>query len=215
MGILCDSIPESALSEEVAQKESISYDDFLEYVEGSSHSKVSAHAILVVARKYANEIQPRITYDLVLKLCRYRLQKLNFDRYDELEKALSQCPAEDHNLIDPADVYRVCVGVGLPLKNDLLTALIQKVPKPKGRVDYKSFVEELNSKEVAEESVPFIPDSRLSVPNGEESGWYGLRDFHCNLDSVQTVNIRRFAADLLALKRAQAQSPKKQSPRKY
>ena len=52
---------------------------------------------------------------------------MNFDRYDELRKALSQCPSEDNdNLIDPADVYRVCAGVGLPLKNDLLTALIQK-----------------------------------------------------------------------------------------
>ena len=56
-----------------------------------------------------------------------QLQKLNFDRYDELQQALSQCPSEEaDNLIDPSDVYKVCVGVGLPLNNDLLTALIQK-----------------------------------------------------------------------------------------
>ncbi|XP_063693054.1 EF-hand domain-containing family member C2-like [Bolinopsis microptera] len=207
MDALCDSIPENVLNEEFAQKESVSYVDFVELIEASSHMKLSQHAILVIARKYANESALKITYDLVLKLCRYRLQKMNFDRYDELRKALSQCPSEDNdNLIDPADVYRVCAGVGLPLKNDLLTALIQKVPKPNGRVDYKSFVEELNSIEAAEENVPFIPDSRLTVPDEEKSGWFGLRNFHCSPDAIPGVNIKSFYDDLVALKQAQAQS---------
>ena len=50
----------------------------------------------------------------------------NFDRYDGLLQALSQADNNYEVELDPAEVYRACVAVGLPLTNDLLTALIQK-----------------------------------------------------------------------------------------
>ena len=50
----------------------------------------------------------------------------NFDRYDELLQALSQAESTNEVELEPCDVYRACIAVGLPLTNDLLTALVQK-----------------------------------------------------------------------------------------
>jgi len=58
----------------------------------------------------------------------------------------------------------------------------------------------------SEENVPFIPDSRLTVPDEEKSGWFGLRNFHCTPDAIPGVNVKSFYEDLVALKQAQAQS---------
>ena len=52
-----------------------------------------------------------------------------------------------------------------------------------------------------------IFNPRSSFPQ-KQSGWFGLRDFHCSPEEIQTVNIKSFTADLLDLKRSEAQSPK-------
>ena len=55
-----------------------------------------------------------------------QLQKINYEQDEELLLALSQAETADGDLIQPEDLYRVAIAVGLPLKNELLTALIQK-----------------------------------------------------------------------------------------
>ena len=88
--------------------------------------RLSQHAMLVVARKYAQSVEPKINYNLVLQFAREKLLKLNFEMHDELLKALLGCADADSGFLKPSEVQRVCIAVSLPLNHDLLTALIEK-----------------------------------------------------------------------------------------
>ena len=54
-----------------------------------------------------------------------QLSKVDFDRYDELLLALTQALEEiDNGLLEPSEVYRVCIATKLPLAGGTMTGAI-------------------------------------------------------------------------------------------
>jgi len=211
MSVICDNVPEASLTGEVREAEAMAYDNFIEFLESHCHMKLSQHAMLVVARHYANPAPLKVTWEFVLKLTREKLRMSNFDRYDELLQALSQAESTNDVELDPGDVYRACIAVGLPLTNDQLTALVQKVPKPNGRVDFKHFVNELQSRSGIEEDVTFMPDSNLTQPDTNRSGWFGLHN-HEHKHHITDINVKAFCGDLVSMRRARSQTETRSTP---
>lgn len=208
MEIVSDRIPEENINEELKGKTTMNHDEFMMFIESHLGVVLSQHALLVLARRYANPLPSKIGYDLLLNMARDSLQKINCEQDEELLLALSQAESADGDLIQPDDFYRVAIAVGLPLKNELLTALIQKVPKTCGKVNFKKLVLELRTRGI-EEEVSFVPASQLTDPDVSANGWYGLPNPNHISGPIETINIEEFKEDLLGLKRTSTTSPAK------
>eukprot|EP00116_Pleurobrachia_bachei_P006139 sb/3466401/ len=107
MEVVASMVSDEKMTEEFTDQTEVGIEPFMEFLEMTCQEKLSQHALMVIARVYGVPLHPKITYDLVLRLSKEQLSKVDFDRYDELLLALNQALEDvDNGLLEPSEVYR-------------------------------------------------------------------------------------------------------------
>ncbi|XP_047130574.1 EF-hand domain-containing family member C2 isoform X1 [Hydra vulgaris] len=127
-------------------KQLVPFDTFKSIIKQICGDQITDHEILTLCRAFSEKKHEEENFDELVALLQEQLRKVNYESFSLMQDACSFQDTNNTGLISSFDLHNICKSFKLPLKDDLLQCLLQKVVSPDGKTDYCKFIELLNWK---------------------------------------------------------------------
>lgn len=164
----------------------VDFDRFRNLLLDICQGALSPHEIMTVARYYQDCKDDSLKLETLVAIVQEQLRKANFENFFQVQEQCVHYDKDRSGLLDPESVRTVAHALKVPLQDDLLRALISRVPSSQpGLVDYQEFVRLLNWRD---QPVATLPTQSAKV----DENWQGNK-VGCQ---VQKVNVGLLMQDL-------------------
>lgn len=166
---------------------SIPYDQFRSLMQGLSEGRLTEHEIITIARFYQDRKDDDVSVDTLLAIAQEQLRKANFENFSRVQEQCMHYDKERTGYLDMDGLRSVCNAIKLPLQDDLLRAIISKMPTNDGLVNYASFANALNWRDHPKAPLP----QKSAVV---DENWQGNKPG----TAINCVNIGSLVQDLIS-----------------
>jgi len=167
----------------------VNFDQFRMQLLTVTGGQINEHEIRTLARHYQDQQEGGVSLDTLVAVAQEQLRKNNFDAFEQIEEHCQHYDKGRTGNLEEDLVRTVFSALHVPLADDLLRALVAKVPRDdKGLLPYKYLLCLINWRD---SPVPALPPSQVPSLN---DGWQGNQASN----QLQRVNMGQFLADLRA-----------------
>lgn len=164
----------------------VNFEQFSSLLQQLCGNALTTHEIMTIARYYSNsKEEAQVDVQTLVAVAQEQLRKHNFENFTKLAEGCMHHDKERCGFLDLDAVRTVCHALRVPVPDDLLRALITKMPlNEKNQLNYNEFIQCLNWRD--------YPAAPVSAPTIRfDENWQGAEK-----DSIQQVNYKLLLQDM-------------------
>ncbi|XP_044180673.1 EF-hand domain-containing family member C2-like [Acropora millepora] len=162
--------------------------NFREILQRFGQGILTVHEQLTVARHYGDVQVEEDDFQLLVVAIQEQLRKANFEDFANM---MDSCKHEDvlgTGFLPLQELHNTCRRFGVPAKQDLLRALLEKVERnDKGEANYQHFLQLLNWRDSPVSSQKFVPAAAPDPKSVKRTGPQELPTLVCYKDLLQNL----------------------------
>lgn len=162
----------------------INFEAFKSILQQIGRGDVSGHEILTTARYFSGDQANENNLIVLIAAVQEQLRKVNYETFSLMHDACVYQDEERTGLISTSELRNICKSFKLPVQDQLLQSLIQKVnTNEDGCTDYRQFINFLNWRDMPVTSQKYVSNLASGVEPHARVGPYE------NLNNISYKNV--------------------------
>ncbi|KAM9319344.1 EF-hand domain-containing family member C2 [Gastrophryne carolinensis] len=152
-------------SNDPGNRREMSYETFRNIMVDISERSLTEHEIMTLGRYYSIREKPEADIGLLMAVAQEQLKKKSFENFSRLTDAFVYNDRERKCLLPVQETKTICKAFKLPLADDILRAILEKLEEKENQINYMKLVSGLNWREnpsPARQTMPIKFDAEWS-----------------------------------------------------